>query len=340
MTELELDALVQRLHDGALASLFDLVLDDLWSKPVTELLEPAFLAARISTALRESADDPKLEAWLGEQFARWRDATIEPGPDGRAFPPGETLRRWITPEISEPAEALLSEPYLPDRDLVLRLMDHEAMHSLIQEVLHASISRFARKMRSFKPDTSRLKAGLRRAAPVPSGLSRLRSIGSAAVSAVGSELESQLDQRVGDFVSQAISAVMSHIATLLTAPERAETMGDWRAYGLRVVLDTELEVYAAEARKLDPDRAVSATLTALRALAKRPTLERELEDHLQLALAPLGELSLGAWLRDAGLEETAREAAHTWLVQHSKPVLGTTEFRAWLQGWLGMGESP
>jgi len=214
-------------------------------------------------------------------------------------------------------------------------MDHEAMHGLIQEVLHATISRFARKMRSFKPDTTRFKAGLRRAAPVPPGLSRLRSIGSAAVSAMGSEIESQLDQRVGDFVSQAISAVMGHIATLLTAPERAETMGDWRAYGLRVALETELEVYATEARKLDPERVVQTVTRALEALAARESLERELVAGLEAPLEQIGATTLGEWLRGAGLEETWREAAVAWLGDQLLPVTETTAFRAWLQGWLG-----
>ena len=155
------------------------------------------------------------------------------------------------------------------------------------------------------------------------------------VSAVGSELESQLDQRVGDFVSQAISAVMAHIATLLTAPERADTMGDWRAHGLRVALDTDLEDFAAEGRKLDLDRAVQVTLQALETLAGRETLEQDMRAHLEATLAPLGEATLGEQLRATGLDQAWREAWLSWLARHLDPLLETTAFRAWLQNWLG-----
>jgi hypothetical protein len=327
------DLVLERLQSGALDALIEICLDDLFARPIQQLLPAELVAQRIVQALRDAAEAPQLEAQLGQQLATLREQAIEPDASGRAFAPGHTLRRHLPAELTDPIEELLAEPWLPERDLVLRLLDHEAMRSLIQEVLHASLVRFARKMRSFKPDTSKLKAGLGRR--VPTGLSRLKDIGSGVVSVVGSELESQLDARVGEFVSQAISAVLGHVATLLTAPERAETMGDWRAYGFRVVLDTELEAFAAEARKLDPDRVVAATLHAVRALAARDSLEAELTELVSDVMAPWAQRSLGEQLGTLGLEQTWRTTASTWLREQLEPVLQTTAFRAWLQALLG-----
>jgi hypothetical protein len=334
MPQPDADLILERLRSGALEALIDICLDDLLQRPIGQLVSSSLVASRLVAALGELASSPTLEPWLREQLTTVKASTIEPsGPGGRAFPPGDTPRRFLPAELTAPVEELLAEPYLPDRELVLRLLDHEAMHSLIQEVLHASLTRFAQRMRSFKPDTSRLKAGLGRR--VPGRLSKLKDLGTGMVSAVGSEIESQLDQRVSEFVSHAISAVLAHIATLLTAPERAETMGDWRAYGLRVVLDTELEAFATEARKLDLEHAVGAMVRAVRALAEREGLEAELEAGLDKVLQPWSERKLGQQLEQLGIEQAWRDLWRSWLSEQLAPVLNTTAFRAWLQDLLG-----
>jgi hypothetical protein len=337
MSQPTTDQILARLRDGALDSLVELCLDDLLERPVVPgLLRPETVAQRAVSVLRATAASPRLEPWLRDQLEELRARTIEPDASGRAHSPGATLRDHVPAELSAPLEELLTEPWLPDRALVLRLLDHEAMHSLIHEVLHAALTRFAKKMRSLKPDTSKLRSGLGKR--VPGSLSRLKDIGSGVVSVVGSEIESQLDQRVGEFVSQAISAVLGHVATLLTAPERAETMGDWRAYGLRVLLDTELEAWAVEARKLDPERAVQAMAKALRALAGRDTLEAELTDLIGVALDPWREQRIGELLRELGIEEAWREAGRSQLVELLGPVLDTTAFHAWLHALLGTAD--
>lgn len=330
------DLVLERMRDGALEALIEICIDDLLARPIGQLLPAELVAQRAVAALRDAAAAPGLEEQLRQQLTTLREQAIEPDASGRAYASGHTLRRHLPPELTDPVEELLAEPWLPERDLVLRLLDHAAMRSLLQEVLHAALVRFARKMRSLKPDTSKLKAGLGRR--VPTGLSRLKDLGSGVVSVVGSEIESQLDARVGEFVTQAISAVLGHVATLLTAPERAETMGDWRAYGFRVVLDTELEAYAAELRKLDPERAVAATAGAVRALAERDSLEAELTELVTDAMAPWAQRSLGEQLRALGLEDAWRSTLVSWLQEQLEPVLETTAFRAWLQALLGTTE--
>jgi hypothetical protein len=337
MTQPTPDLLIQRLRDGALEQLIELCIAQIEQRPVADLLPAELLAERSVAALQAAAAAPELERRLAEQLELVRGSTIMPRADGRAFPPGETLRDHIPEELTAPVEALLSEPYLPDRELVLRLLDHPAMHSLIQEVLHATLVRFVRKMRSLEP-TKRLRSGLGKRMPVPSSLSRLKDLGSGVVSVVGSEIESQLDQRVGEYVTQVISAVLAQVATLLTAPERAETMGDWRAYGMRVVMETELEAFAREARKLEPEQAVATAARAVRSLAQREGLEDELTLLWRRALAPWEERALGELLGELGLGEVWRSGLRDWLSDLLVPVLDTTAFSAWLEALLGMIE--
>ncbi len=334
MTRTDAAIVLERLRAGALEALVDLCLDELLERPLSQLVSPRFVAQRTVAALRDAAASPELEPWLRDQLDLALDQTIRADASGRAYLPGETLRERVPAELSDPLEELLAEPWLPERELVLRLLDHHAMHSLIQEVLQASLVRFARKMRSLEP-TKRIRSGLGKRVPVPSSLSRLKDIGSAAVSVVGSEIEAQLEQRVSEHVSQVISAVLGHVATLLTAPERAETMGDWRAYGLRVVLDTELEAFAAEARKLEPERAVAATARAVRSLAERESLEDELTELIQQVMEPWKQHRLGPQLASLGLEQAWRDTWRRWLVEQIGPVLETTAFEAWLNALLG-----
>ncbi|MFH1464192.1 MAG: hypothetical protein ABIO70_07385 [Pseudomonadota bacterium] len=333
--DLDLDLLIARLDGGALRSLADLATDHVLASTVGELLPAAVVARHVAAGVRAAAARPDLGAWAQARLGELVEASIAPGPDGRRYPRGDTLRAHVPAELTDPVERLLGEPYLPDRALVLRLLDHEAMRSLISEVLQAALVRFARKMRSMGPDTAMLKAGLGRAARMPPGLSRLRSLGSGVVSAVGSELEHQLEQRVSEHVSQAISAALGQVATLLTAPERAATMGDWRAYGLRVVLDTELEAFAVEARKLDPARAARALTEGLVALARREGLEEELTQLLDGVLAPWRERTLKELVEEAGIEEAWREAWWALVEAQAGPVIHSAAFRAWLAAWLG-----
>jgi len=334
------ERLVARLEQGWLGALADLCLDEVLARRAGDLLPASVLARHLAAGIRQAAARPDLRPWLAERLVALRSRSLDPGPGGRRFPRGDTLRGHLPAELTDPLERLLAEPYLPDRALVLRLLDHDAMHTLIQEVLQAALVHFARKMRSLGPDGSLLKAGLGRAARLPPGLSRLRSIGSDVVSAVGSELEYQLEQRVSEHVSQAISAVLGQVATLLSAPERAATMGDWRAYGLRVVLDTELEAFAAEGRKLDPALAARALADGLTALARHPDLEARIEAGALDALAPWADRTLGSLLDDAGLRGAWRDAWREAVVTGAGPILRSPGFQAWLAGWLGDEQPP
>ena len=337
MSTPDLDLLIRRLDEGDLRALADLVLDHVLDCPVGELLPVTVVSRHVASGLRAAAARPDLEAWAEARLREGVAASIAPGPGGRRFSKGDTLRAHVPAELTSPLERLLGEPYLPDRALVLRLLDHEAMHSLIAEVLQAAMVRFARKMRSMGPDTAALRAGIGRAARLPPGLSRLRSLGTGVVSAVGSEIEYQLEQRVSEHVSQAISAALGQIATLLTAPERAATMGDWRAYGLRVLLDTELEAFAVEARKLDVARAARALTEGLTALARREGLEGEMAEILAATPAPWRERRLGDLLGETGLEAAWREAWWALVEAQARPLIHSPAFRAWLAAWLGSG---
>ncbi len=340
--------LMQRLRDGSLEALVDLALDEFQSRPLAELADPAWLAQRMVGALQAAADNPSSEAWLRERLAGLRARMAEP----EAFDADDNLRRRLPAELIEPAQALLAEPYVPERALMLRLLDHEAMHSLIQEVLHDILVRFGRKLRNLTPDTGRLAADAGRLAAglgrgrlaaglgrsrLPSGLSRLKDLSTGVASVVGAELEHQLDQRAREFGSQAISAVLGQVATLLTAPERAETLSDWRAHGLGVILDTELADWAKELRKLEEEQLLGTAKGMLQALARREGLQEEIEALARSAMDELGSTSFGDQLQESGMEQEWRETTRSLLLESLSSLIETPAFQSWLEDWLAKG---
>ncbi len=322
------DAVRTRLADGLLDRFAALAVDDLLGRPARELVASPAVAAALAEAIRLAAAHPATDAGLRAEARRLLARAASPSH------PRARLRRRIPREVTDPLRTFLAEPWVPERDLVLRLLDHEAMRSLVQEVLQESVVGFARRIRSLAPD--RLPA-LRRAVrgtPVGEGLSRLRAIGSGMVSAVGSEIEGHVEQRAREFVAMGVRAALLHVATLLTDPGRSGTLADWRAHLLDAVLDTEDAAWAREARKTDPEHLSAAVVRGLRGLAARRDLEALLGDLLARPVDPWAEGTLGERLEAAGLLEPFRQAATAILRERAARLVEGAAFRDLLDDLL------
>lgn len=315
-----------RLEGGALADLADLALDHALSRSVLALCPPSLVARHLAAALRDAAALPGGQGHLRAALARALDPAA--APEGG-------LGAWLAPEVTRTLEALLAVPTVPEPALVSRLLDHDAMRSLVQEVLTETLVAFARRMRSLVPDPARVP-GLGRST-VGQGLSRLKALGSGMVAAVGGELEQHLEQRARDFVAQGIRAALQHVARLLTDPDRAPTLADWRVHGLRVLLDTERSAWREEAGKADPDRVAGILWAGLQAVAARPTLEADLAAALAAALAPLADRTLGDLLGDAGLRETWRAGARDLFLAQAQDLVEDPVFQDWLARLVAPG---
>ena len=60
-------AALHRLRDGGTDRLVDLLLDDVLSRPVSELVDPAWLARQLAASAKSAAADPQVEAWFRER---------------------------------------------------------------------------------------------------------------------------------------------------------------------------------------------------------------------------------------------------------------------------------
>lgn len=314
------DAALARLRspsDPALGSLARLVVDEALTRPASELVRPAELAPILSRALKEAAGSAGLRAGL---VARLTTLRTQAARDRR--PLGDRL----APEARAAAAALLALPLSPSPDLTYRLINHEALRTLLREVLQGTLARFASGMRAV--DQGALGGLAGRVAARSRGL-----LGAAEgiVGAVRGELESAFEGRVKDFVSGALDEAVRSVATWLSDPAHAPLAAGMRVSILDVLLDVPLGDLVSEADELGTDAVVDAVLAAVRQVAERPDLTTDVERALAEALAPWSEERLEAVLTDLGLAEAARQGAVSAFEPLLREVAGTEAFAEWWQ---------
>lgn len=293
-----------RLKNGGIDAFVDLLLNDLLDRPVVELVDPDWLAARLAEATRSAAADPQVESWFRDRVTDAR----------RRVPQG---RPQVPPEILDPLRALLARPYVPDRALVGRLLDHEAVRLLLRSLFQDLLIGFVKK----------LKAPLPAAARSPLNLGGLKRFGEGVLGAVGHELEAQVDGKAREFMDAGIGRLVDQLADHLCDPQRTRDFGDWRAHGVDVLLGTDMKVLAGEVEKLDPESLVATGAALVRGIANRPELPTELAAIIRAAT----EATEGRTARSllGGLEQHGIDAVRDVLVQRGRAVVETRAFAAW-----------
>ena len=133
---------LERLRNGGIDRLVDLLVDDVLDRPVTELVDPAWLARQLAETTRSAAADPQVERWFRERVTELRSRV----PAGR--PP-------IPEEIAAPMRALMERPYVPDRELVGALLDHDTARLMLKNLFQDLLISFARKIRPATPTVPR-----------------------------------------------------------------------------------------------------------------------------------------------------------------------------------------
>lgn len=301
----------QRLRDGGAARLADLLLDDLLDRPVRELVEPRWLAERLVSSLRSAAADPRVESWFRDRVNDLR-ARVPAGPPA------------VPVAIRTPLTELMRRPYVPDRALVGRLLDHDTARLLLKNLFQDLLVAFARRIRP--PNLN---------VPKPSipALGRLSKLGEGVLGAVGQELEQQVEQKAKEFADQAAQRLVEKMADHLCDPSLEREYGAWRAYGLGVLLGTDSRRLAAEVEKLDPEALIATGAALVRGIAGRDELVGELTSVLELAMETTGSRSARELL--GGVEEHGLDLARDLLRQRARAIVDTPAFEAWFDEFIG-----
>ena len=303
------EQLLRRLENGGLESLATLTIDHLLSRPVAELVDPDWVARQLVLALEAVSAGPETERWLAKRITDLRE-TVPAGTVGDRMPD----------EIRDPLRDVVGRPYLPDRVLVGRLLDHVAMQRLLRDVLGGALRGFVQKLK----------------APVPRPLSKLRALGGKALQegmlgGLSHEIERQAEARIKDFVDGAVQSFVQQVADHITAPEHAQAYAAFRVHLVDTLLDTELAVFGGEIDKLQPEALVATAAATARALARREGFEGESAAALRAAIDASSGRSLGELLAEAGIREDWRRETESQLATQARNLVASDAFRHWLE---------
>ena len=318
-----MNALVRaRLRDGGADRLADLLLDDLLDRPLAELIDARWLAERLVVSLRSAAADPRVERWFRDRVNDLR-ARVPAGP-----PP-------LPAPIRGPLHELLRRPYVPDRAIVGRLLDHDTARLLLKNLFQDLLVAFARRIKP--PVVPKAPAGLGAFG------GRLGKLGEGVLGAVGHELEHQIEQRAREFTDQATQKLVDKMADHLCNADLVNEYGAWRAHGLEVLLGTDARALAGEVEKLDPEALIATGAALVRGIAGRDELIDELEAVLAAAMEGAEGRSARALL--GGVEEHGIELARDLLRQRARAVVETPSFERWFEEIIegadpNVGEAP
>lgn len=322
------DEILERLRAGMVEELADLVVDHVLDRPVTELIDPDWLAGQVVHSLQAATAGPRTEAWLREQVQGLRERV----PEGR-------VGDHVPEEIAAPLREVLARPVVFDRALVGRLLDHEAARGLVTDLLRGSLDGFTRRLRS-------LSAAVPAPPPAASrGFGRLKAlsqgvktVGEGVLGGIGKELEERSGQRIGEFLDASLSAAMGQVADHLTNPRHAAAYGAYRVHLMDTLLETDNALINAEIDKLDPDSLVATGAATARAVARREGLREELAEAFKVAIEEAGDQTLRGFLAEAGIEEAAGSGADAaWrrdlqvqIAHQTTAFVQTPAFSAWL----------
>jgi hypothetical protein len=299
-------------HADALVQLF---LDDLLDRPVAELVEPDWLADRVVEGFRASVEEPRTRAWIE---ARIQDALTQlAGTRG-------TLRDVVPPEVSRSVGQSLRRHYVPNKTVLMALVDHRAVIDLLREVMTHSITDYAQNFKV--PGKSALKGSL--------GSTRLAQwAGAATVAAkmVGSEVERQLEGKVRKYVDGAIRHALELSVDHVCDPNRVDDWADMRGDAWNVLLDVDAKTWHAELVKLGPETLVDEIHVVLKQVAHNEGTRDQIRDALQAGLDQAGQDTVRSFLDESGLEDTWRPHLETLMGDRVRAVVQTDAFGSWLQ---------
>ncbi len=298
-----------RLLAGGTDRLVDLMLDDLLDRPITELVDPGWLARQLAATARQAAADPQVEAFFRARVSDARNHV----PSGR--PP-------MPPELREPLREVLSRPYVPDREIMGRLLDHDTARLLLRNLFQDLLIAFARKL---KPPAAaqRLAGGFGGLG----GFKGLRQLGEGLQNLVGEEFEAHVEHRAREFMDAGVQRLVEKMADHLCDPALVSDYGAWRAHGLDVLLATDARALAAEIEKLDPDALVATGAALVRGIAAQEALVSQFEAMLKSAMAASGGRSARELL--GGLETHGIELVRSVMRERARALVDTPAFMTW-----------
>lgn len=304
----------EKLLEGGVEGLVDLVLDDIAARPLKDLVDADAVAGLWGDSLRSAAADPALAARIRDRLKGLVEAWDRVSPTA------------APPEMSEPVMDVLRAPWTVDPTVMRALLDHRAVRNLTRDILTDSLLRFGRTLRSMVPTGVRPRGRLGRLAGVATG------VASVAAGVLASEVERQLEGRVRDIMDEAIARATNRSVSYLSGRDAAADLGAWRAHILDTLRARSADEVRADVERLEREGLWAAVAEAVVEVAAWEGLDAHLAERVGAALEAWGDEPLGALL-DADAPAWRDHLAGP-LHDRARRVVRTEAFGAWLEDLL------
>lgn len=321
------DLLTQlRAPDGPLAGLVTLLVGDLLGRALGEVVDPERTARMAASTLRDWLAGDRGEA----QLLAWWTGVVD-----RIEAEERPLREVIPDAVREAAETVAAQPYQPDRDALLSLLDREPVRKLLREILQTTLVDFGKKV-SAPVKSAPISKGLGGAlggfgARAKKRAGVLGALAEEVAGAVGGELERQVERKAADFADTALSSVLHRIVDLMADPARAEDQAALRGALLEGAWDWTGPIAARELRRGDSDAIAAVVREAVQAWTAQDDFEPTVRGWIDEILAEQGHLTLHDFLQDLDLLDSFRTYATELMQQRATDFVSTDAFGGWLQ---------
>jgi hypothetical protein len=321
-----LSDLLSRLRDpaeaGPTALLVDLLLADFLDRPLAGLIDTQAVASTGTSVLEDWLRSPRAEARLLEA---WRSGIETLATESRSFV------ELAPEELRQALEEMASQHYSPDSDLLMALLDRPPIRAVFRDLLTETLNAFGKKLSAGSGAGGALgalgKISGGRGGPMGGLLGRVGDV----ASAVGGELERQLERRIPEFVDSGLSQLLQRFVDMLCDPERAAEQAGVRLALLEGFWDFRGSDVAAEFGRLDAEAMASVLRRSLSAWLAREEAEAQVRGWLDGLLAGYGDRDLRSVLEEldlgADFEKHSRPVAHQALLR----LFATDVFGEWLQ---------
>lgn len=318
-------SLLDTLRDAdgdALERLSALLIDDALDRPLAEVVDVDRWPALTADLLRAWATSEPAEARLVQ--------AVEEGIDQLATLEG-TLGDQLPAPVRDGLQDLAKRPYSPNHDLVLKLIDQPPVRKLLREILLDTVTRFARKLRATSEATpvGGALGGLGRFAKRRAGT--LGAIAGEMASAVGSEVEKQVERKAADFVDGALSGVIQRLANQFADPRHADDQAALRTALLDSALKLTGPELAHELHSADPRGLATLLRRSLQGWIDSDGFDDQLRGWLDSLVSSQGDRTLRATLNDVGLLDTLTTTAQELTLEHARRFVATDAFATWLK---------
>lgn len=304
-----------------LESLAKVAIDSFFATPWSKITSPEKLAHWLRQAIQgwaNSAEAPRALEKLVEAAVNALNA------DSR------TLREGTPGELQLAAEALAGRPWSPDKQLVMKLIDHKPLRDRIREMVIDTVTEFTNRA----PGAGMAK-GLTGLAKFAAGQARARtgSLG-ALVGGVSDEVQRQLEKRAKEFADLALAGVLAEIADIVSNPQRAQQAADIRVAVVRAAQDLRYSQLGRELLNLDVPGGAEVLRGHVQRWAASPECEEQLLELCAELFAPFAPRTVGETARDFGQEESLRSHYTPWLEERFRDVVRSEAFGPWLAALL------